>query len=1181
MADPPSSPADMPPTALASHIPLAHLAQIPTLFPAPIANLVTALATSARVSLRVVAFFIEAILESCQYSTRLSLGYTRRILITAISSARRMYLMSNAALGGDMIGMMGFGEEKAGPSTDAFLQILDKYTNLGIYVIHHTFTLAELFTMSGFYLTANAIHSAHFAAQESVSLFDSLFGSNESSRALSSIITLVRRELLEDERFEAGNKGKVASLTALTKALTAFACLQTATWKKTSERLKMRVLYDCTVVEEKQESFQSGTTVRSYNNLQNDDGNPRQIELARPVDAHPPLNQQSEDGPGPSTLAARQRLKSQNSMEEVANRLWTHLARPPPTSQSTHPASTDHADLEGLWELEDLVGESGEEMYDGPPDEEARKKRLKRIRDDMFEITDELSESTIVTQLLERISADGKRSTSPWQMKRRSAPLPDISVETLDSEEPEIRISTTSNTPRRGSRSSSMSMDEENDWVEVDQLLDDEMGGEDAKSIPSAPNGTNSVATMSYRDALDHPQQNAERIQLVLKTITQKLLSRKRTIRRLREDDNVSSTRPVSRGASLTPRPSVRGIEWDEDEGAENDSVNTLTSSSTRSAPPPSIASSSSSYTTPKGKSTRSPRDSASPPSAFGPSKSPSPSQQSGISQALTRARSAFKPRSKSRHTPSSSRPPSPRHSKNPVPSKSRPATPTPALLTKTPPPSPHSPTQAYQVPPNTQRGPERLRRPSVSHQSVHTSQSRLHAASAQLLPERGDASSENLFPHEGLVRNIHRFMRYSSAAYGQNFLRILGLGNSDFNFPSTGKHHANSWAFAQHTNIPIDSLLLSSYTESSATFVQQKAPPLVHYIAVEHKLQAIVLTCRGTLGLSDVLVDLTCDYQNISVEGADPEKTYYVHSGMYYSALQLTAKQSTVHQTLVDALTKYPTYGLVIAGHSLGGGVAALLSIACSTPSHVFVKQNAERSRPIVHPRISTPFVTSVASGLPAGRPIHCYAYGPPAVTSIDLAEYCSGLITSVVQNSDIVPTLSLGVLRDLKNVAVTLFEEGNVAEEIVGRVVGIYQRKMHLETPLIGQDAPSDEEMLSDWMISLIKTMRADMDNEKLYPPGMVYIMVCLQQSKGVRGGSHTNTRQEYFDVFVTADPGTTTPSGKNVSHKQAHRVCDSVQERFREPLFTKTMLNDHLPSHYERSTQLLFDGLGQEKM
>ena len=95
--------------------------------------------------------------------------------------------------------------------------------------------------MSGFYLTANAVQSAHYAAQESVALFDSIFGSNESSRALSSIITMVRRELLEDERFKAKEKGKIARLTALTKAMTAFACLQNATWRGTADKFRMKV----------------------------------------------------------------------------------------------------------------------------------------------------------------------------------------------------------------------------------------------------------------------------------------------------------------------------------------------------------------------------------------------------------------------------------------------------------------------------------------------------------------------------------------------------------------------------------------------------------------------------------------------------------------------------------------------------------------------------------------------------------------------------------------------------------------------------------------------------------------------------------------------------------------------------------------------------------------------------
>ena len=193
--------------------------------------------------------------------------------------------------------------------------------------------------------------------------------------------------------------------------------------------------------------------------------------------------------------------------------------------------------------------------------------------------------------------------------------------------------------------------------------------------------------------------------------------------------------------------------------------------------------------------------------------------------------------------------------------------------------------------------------------------------------------------------------------------------------------------------------------------------------------------TCRGTLGLSDILIDLTCDYQDISLDNGDPEARYYVHKGMYQSAVNLTSRHSTVHQGLVTALTSNPGYGLVVCGHSLGGGVAAAFAILNSTPSSSFKRSNVDHAE-----NISTPFVTSVASGLPPGRPIHAYAYGPPALASPDLARYAEGLITSVVLNKDVVPCLSLGVLRDLKNIALTLHEEDKVAEEIIGRVSSLF---------------------------------------------------------------------------------------------------------------------------------------------
>lgn len=106
----------------------------------------------------------------------------------------------------------------------------------------------------------------------------------------------------------------------------------------------------------------------------------------------------------------------------------------------------------------------------------------------------------------------------------------------------------------------------------------------------------------------------------------------------------------------------------------------------------------------------------------------------------------------------------------------------------------------------------------------------------------------------------------------------------------------------------------------------------------------------------------------------------------------------------------------------------------------------------------------------------------------------------------------------------------------------------------------------------------------------------------------------------MFVTAEPEDRPRQGKTVTNKQAHRVVSAVREHplhvgtcadrdgrysgsairsrrgsgnvsaalaqqyvatrplIHAALFSKTMLNDHLPSHYERSTQLLLDGSGQ---
>ncbi|WVR07474.1 hypothetical protein IAU60_004516 [Kwoniella sp. DSM 27419] len=1148
------------PGSITRYTPLADLNDLPTIFPAPVASMITTIATSTRLSLRMSAFLIEAILETTQYSTRMSLGYTRRLLITAISSARRVYLMSHAALDGDLLSITsGSGGDAKHPSTstDAFLSVLDKYTNLGIYVIHHTFTMAELFAMSGLFLTASAVSSFHQAAHDSVALFDSLFGSNESSRALSAIITMVRKEVIQDERCK--GKSAMSSLAGLTKAMTAFACLQAATWQRTSHRLKMRVLYDCTVLAE-------------HTNLLVD-SSPKADTAAQPL-SKPGITSAAPRplaGPGPSTMENRQRqassqYRSAPRLDEANRRLHAHDQSPFKKSSCSRTTSPETFETWSADDLGDLVGESGDEMYEGPPNDAAREQhRQKRRRESRPEITDELTESTVITQLLERIHPN-QQPYKPTPSHWRQLSLPDVSVEDLDDDEPDVVVRTAATSvvtsPKPVSHFSSSHDENESEWIEVDQLLD-----EDNAEIPTSPNGGQSTSlTASVSQAALEHSHSAERIQLVLKTMTNKLLQRKRTVRHILNE--MLSEASDSDSTAVPTRRSVLGPQ----SGKATGSTSPLASFDSRSSNP---RRRSSDKSLARGRGlfniTRKVTSDIS---------TPTPSREHSPTSDLRSSRPALISVTTRKDTGSSrgirAPPPSPHTAftaRSPIVSP----------LTRQHPDSTRR--SAIQDISQGQRQPEetsskpRQRRPSLAtvREAVHTSSSRIQSATSQLLPDVDDASPDNLFPHEGLIRNIHRFMRYSSAAYGQNFLRILGLGTSDFIFPSTGKHHANSWAFAQHTGLPIDCLLLSSFAEATATLIQQEAPPLVHYVAVAHDLKAVVLTCRGTLGVSDVLVDLTCEYQTIQVDRGVPDASYYVHAGMWQSARKLTVKQSTVHQTLVDALSRYTDYGLVLAGHSLGGGVAALLAILSSMPADSFMEQNHAKRQPGQHPLISTPFVTNFSSGLPPGRPIHCYAYGPPAVTSPDLATYSRGLITSVVQDSDVVPTLSLGGVKDFKNIALTLSEEGNVAEEIVGRVIGVYRRKFGFQGQRgdsrgpsgMQSSLPTEEEALSDWMVSLIKTMRADMDNEKLYPPGMVYIM-------------------EHFDVFVTDEalvPATARGKEKKVVHKQAHRVilrqCDSVEERFGEPVFAKSMLQNHLPSQYERSTQLLFDGLGQGRL
>lgn len=239
---PPSTPSTPTSASLNASLGLVQYAVGKTVLPNHIAEAITGLSIMARVSLRATAFFLEVILEATKFGTGLGMGLTRRALIGAIGAARTMHALTPATdklvPGGPADGLNA-----------ALMSILDRYTAAGIYVVHHTLTMTELMAMSGLCLVQDSIKTGVAVAEESVRIIDGVFGSNETSRALSKFIELVKRE---SDRKDGGHiaVNTIKTFAAITRALTTFAVVQAATHRRTAKQGSMKVVYDCTVLGE-------------------------------------------------------------------------------------------------------------------------------------------------------------------------------------------------------------------------------------------------------------------------------------------------------------------------------------------------------------------------------------------------------------------------------------------------------------------------------------------------------------------------------------------------------------------------------------------------------------------------------------------------------------------------------------------------------------------------------------------------------------------------------------------------------------------------------------------------------------------------------------------------------------------------------------------------------------------
>ncbi|KAJ8375868.1 hypothetical protein SKAU_G00064480 [Synaphobranchus kaupii] len=231
-------------------------------------------------------------------------------------------------------------------------------------------------------------------------------------------------------------------------------------------------------------------------------------------------------------------------------------------------------------------------------------------------------------------------------------------------------------------------------------------------------------------------------------------------------------------------------------------------------------------------------------------------------------------------------------------------------------------------------------------------------------------------------------------------------------------------------------------------------------FVAVDHEKKKVVISIRGTLSPKDALTDLTGDSERLSVEGQ--HGNWLGHKGMVYSAEYIKKKleqEMILSQAFGRDLGKGTKhYGLVIVGHSLGAGTAAILSF-------------------LLRPQYPT---------------LHCYSYSPPGgLLSEDAMEHSKEFVTSVVLGKDVIPRIGLSQLEGFRRHLLEVLQRSNKPKWriIMGGTKCIPKSELPLDESPEGQTAapPSTRLWLhpSDLSIALSAST-------PLYPPGKIIHVV-----------------------------------------------------------------------------------------
>lgn len=259
--------------------------------------------------------------------------------------------------------------------------------------------------------------------------------------------------------------------------------------------------------------------------------------------------------------------------------------------------------------------------------------------------------------------------------------------------------------------------------------------------------------------------------------------------------------------------------------------------------------------------------------------------------------------------------------------------------------------------------------------------------------------------------------------------------------------------------------------------------------VGVDYSTAHVVVALRGTSSTRDILADLVCEPTPIVLGGMDG----YAHGGMLRAAQRLSTRLDAVVEEGLQKLTQQAESRqdtgrnnanrqavrprLMICGHSLGAGVAALLTALWRD------------------------------DGRFPGVDVQCMAFACPQILNADLALALSNHTTSFVHGDDVVPRLSLATVEDFRDALLRLLDPASFGLP-----------SCHGAEELLRVSAQQDDDSQCVLAVShaVVRDNGARSDHGRLFPAGRI---VLLPTSSGE---AQTGSHYDVDELLICADMG-----------------------------------------------------------